>query len=109
MRNTGIKASDGIMFDLKKILIKRNNGKKDKLKEDKFKDVRTKSIANVENPGPHYYFNIGSVQTFEDKLKEAQKDLPKEERVQLDYQTKSNTWGDIMGWVFPIIIMIVLW
>ncbi len=83
--------------------------KKDKLKEDKFKEVRTKSIANVENPGPHYYFNIGSVETFEKKLGEAQKDFPKEDKLDVQYQTKSNTWGDIMGWVFPIIIMIVLW
>ena len=56
--------------------------KKDKLKDDRYKDVRTKSIANVDNPGPHYYFNIGSVETFEKKLEEAQKDFPKEDRVQ---------------------------
>jgi ATP-dependent metalloprotease FtsH len=83
--------------------------KKDKLREDKFKDVRTKSIANVENPGPHYYFNIGSVETFEKKIAEAQKDFSKEDKLDIQYQTKSNTWGDIMGWIFPILIMIVLW
>ncbi len=83
--------------------------KKDKLREEKFKDVRTKSIANVENPGPHYYFNIGSVETFEKKLGEAQKDFAKEEKIEPSYQTKSNTWGDIMGWILPIIIMIVIW
>src|ERR1017187_6859047 len=83
--------------------------KKDKLREDRFKDVRTKSIANVENPGPHYYFNIGSVETFEKKLAEAQKDFAKEEKLDVQYQTKSNTLGDIMGWILPIVIMIVIW
>jgi len=83
--------------------------KKDKLKEDKYKDVRTKSIANVDNPGPHYYFNIGSVETFEKKLDEAQKDFAKEDIIEPSYQTRSNTWGDILGWVFPIVIMILIW
>ena len=83
--------------------------KKDKLKGDRYKDVRTKSIANVDNPGPHYYFNIGSVETFEKKLGEAQKDFTKEDKLEPSYQTRNNTWGDIMGWVFPIIIMVAIW
>ena len=31
--------------------------KKDRLKDDSFKDVRFKAFGETENPGPHYYLN----------------------------------------------------
>ena len=58
---------------------------------------------------PTFYFNIGDVESFEAKLAEAQKDLPKEQRVSVEYKTEHDYLGSILSWIFPIILIIVLW
>ena len=46
--------------------------KKNFLSEEKFQDVSKKMFGNSPNYGPHYYFEIGSVDIFEKNLKEVQ-------------------------------------
>ncbi len=83
--------------------------KKEKLKDEKYKDVRSKSISNAENPGPHYAFNIGSIETFEKQLEEAQKDIPKEDRVKVIYVKGDSFWQEIWGWLPFVIMMLLFW
>ena len=58
---------------------------------------------------PSFYFNIGDVESFETKLAEAQKDLPKEQRVSVEYKTEHDYLGSIISWIFPIVLILVLW
>ncbi len=58
---------------------------------------------------PSFYFNIGDVESFESKLAEAQKDLPKEQRVSVEYKTEHDYLGSIISWIFPIVLILVLW
>ena len=51
--------------------------KSDRLSQDKYKDVRTKTLGKIDNNGPHYYFPIGSIEQFNIDLNEAQKISPK--------------------------------
>lgn len=57
--------------------------------------------------GPHYVFSIGSVESFEKKLEDAQRDVPKKDQVGITYVTERN-WNDLVGWIIPIIMLIVL-
>ncbi len=84
--------------------------KSDKLKDDKYKDVRAKTFANADNPGPHYFFHIGTADLFEKKLTEAQKDFPPEEKVNVDYKPDThNYWDTIISWLLPFGLLIVVW
>ena len=58
---------------------------------------------------PSFYFNIGDVESFETKLAEAQKDLPKEQRVSVEYKTEHDYLGSIISWILPIVLILVLW
>ncbi|MBQ1720089.1 MAG: ATP-dependent metallopeptidase FtsH/Yme1/Tma family protein, partial [Bacteroidales bacterium] len=58
---------------------------------------------------PAFYFTIGDVESFEAKLAEAQKDMPKEQRVVVEYKTEHDYLGSIISWIFPIILILVLW
>ena len=58
---------------------------------------------------PTFYFNIGDVETFENKLAEAQKDLPKEQHVNVEYKTEHDYLGSIISWILPIVLILVLW
>src|SRR5213075_1937286 len=42
--------------------------RKERLKEEKYKDIRYKGFGNIENPGPHYYFHTGPAEIFEKKM-----------------------------------------
>jgi cell division protease FtsH len=82
---------------------------KEALKLEKYKDVREQPFGGGANAGPHYRWNIGDVQVFEDQLKEAQKDVSPVDRIPVKYETRENVWGDMLSWIFPIIIMIAIW
>lgn len=83
--------------------------KPESLKKEKYKEISTKSIGSGTNPGPHYYINIGSPDSFEKKLADAQVDFPDNEKVDLIYVTRKNWGGEILGWLLPIIIMVAIW
>ena len=75
--------------------------KEDVLDKEKHKAVSQKSFGNGLNKGPHYFFEIGSVDAFNDDLKEAQKDFDDDEVINVIYDTQKDVFGDALGWVFP--------
>lgn len=58
--------------------------------QPEFKEVMKDRLTNQLNTGAHYQFNIGSVDAFEKKLEEAQRDIPASERISVNYITRSN-------------------
>ncbi len=88
--------------------------KADKLTQSKYKDVATKSMTSGAS-GPHYFFNIGSVERFDNNLEKAQEAIDvlhpeqKAEKVSVQYENRKNWSGEILSWVIPIILMVVLW
>ncbi|MDD3687098.1 MAG: ATP-dependent zinc metalloprotease FtsH [Bacteroidales bacterium] len=84
--------------------------KKDKLTKDKYKEVSKSGPFNFSgNTGPHYFFKIGDVETFENQLVEAQKDIPEADRLTTQYDTQHNYMGEILGWLLPIALLVGLW
>jgi cell division protease FtsH len=82
--------------------------KRDSLKKAQYEKVRTKGFGKSENYGPHFVFNIGSVETFNADLKEAQKDFDPEQKISVTYDPRKNWTGDILSWVLPFALMIGL-
>ena len=81
--------------------------KKDKLTDEKYKTV-AKTNINTANEGPHYYFNILSPDDFSKKLDAAQQTFAEADRVSV-YPVERANWGDWVGIVLPIIVIIGLW
>jgi len=61
------------------------------------------------NNGPHYKFNIGSVESFERKLDEAQKNISEKEKVNVSYIKKTNWFTNVLTWFIPIFFVFLLW
>lgn len=59
------------------------------------------------NPGPHYTFNIGSIEAFERALEEAQKDVPLADRVEVEYAETSHLY-DLLGWLIPVVVFVFI-
>ena len=83
--------------------------KKEFLYEEQFKDVSKKTFGDALNLGPHYYFEIGSVETFSINLKEAQSEFDNEEKISPFYETRKDVFGDILGWILPLAFFIFIW
>ncbi len=83
---------------------------KDKnLGEPFFERVAKKPFGNSKNFGPHFYFEIGSVDNFTSELKEAQVNFQEEDKIFPYYETRKDVFGDILGWILPLVIFIGIW
>ena len=83
--------------------------KKEFLYEEQFKEVSKRTFADALNLGPHYYFEIGSVETFSNNLKEAQSEFDNEEKISPFYETRKDVFGDLLGWILPLAFFIFIW
>ncbi len=53
------------------------------------------------NTSPDYTMTIGSIESFEKKLEHS--------NVDIEYQTKHNYVGEIIGWILPLVLIVVFW
>ena len=83
--------------------------RKDKLSSTEHQDLFDTGISSPAESGPHYFFNIGTVQTFEQRLREAQETLEVKEDLSIVYVTERDFFGDILSWVLPILILVAVW
>ena len=79
--------------------------KKDKLGLPKFKYV--KPANSLATTAPQYTYQIGSVETFEKDVREAQVDVTTP--IYVKNVTRKNWGGDILGWILPIVVLVGLW
>jgi len=83
--------------------------KEDKIASGKYNELLNKRFGSISEYGPHCFFTIGSVEIFERNLQEAQKDFKEGEQVNVSYESRKNIFGDLLGWLFPILLFIVVW
>lgn len=62
-----------------------------------------------DNPGPHFYFTIGSVEVFESKFEAASEKYPSISSVEIKYITQRNWAGEIFSWLLPLILLVAIW
>lgn len=95
--------------EIEKIIVVNNEAaeifiKKEKLELDKFKDIRELN-GNVARPS--YKYVIGSYDSFKEDVEKVQQDLSNP--VYLINEKRRNWGGDILGWVFPLLLLVVVW
>ena len=79
----------------------------DALKKSDHQNVISKNILGQENTkGPHYQFEVGSLELFEEKLEKARS---KGVLFRLEFITVENRWADTLIGFLPFIIIIGVW
>lgn len=99
-------------YDIQKIVVVNREEAQVHLKEnsyDKYADQLNKGFNSPSKLGPHFFFTIGSVETFEKNIEDAQKNFPDSEKISIEYKTVPNYFGDIIGWILPFVIIIAIW
>lgn len=59
--------------------------------------------------GPHFFFVIGSIETFERNLTEAQEGMEELQRIEPEYRNERNWVGELLWTVGPFVLIILLW
>ncbi|WP_437919268.1 ATP-dependent zinc metalloprotease FtsH [Sphingobacterium sp. LRF_L2] len=107
--------------DVEKLVAFKNNDlidvevyiKKDKLKEDKYKEVAPSSNSLMLNPavGPQYVFTEPSAEILEKKLNASQDSLSVGQvKVSATYEDRSNPWaGWFISFMLPLLIIVAIW
>ena len=78
---------------------------KKKLQKDSNNKFSKYAVSNA----PDYKMTIGTVEAFQNKLDEIQKNIPIEQRVDIKYEKESNYWYEILSWVIPLLIFFAIW
>ena len=80
--------------------------KRDKLDREPHKSRIPRSMMSGSNvSGPHYAFNIGSIDTFQQQLQEFNKDYG----VRYSFKRQDNWGREVLQWVLFLGIMIAIW
>ncbi len=79
--------------------------KKDRLENPKYKALFEKSLNSVSKSGPHYFFNIGSAESFEKQFSEANEKIG----VPKDYEIRKDVFGDLFAWILPILLIVAFY
>ena len=58
---------------------------------------------------PDFTHTVGSVETFEQNVALAQKDITGKMPVYVEYETRKNWGGEVLGYLLPILILVGLW
>ena len=100
--------------DIEKIIVINEKKAQVFLKQDSYEsyvDELAKGFKKPSPAGPHFYFNIGSVDNFESNLKETQNSLnfTEAEKISTEYETEHDYLGEIIMWILPILIIVGLW
>lgn len=78
--------------------------KKEALNESKYEEVKNEGY---QGSGPHYTYTIGSYDAFKEDVEKAQEGI--DSPIYLINDNRPNWTGDILSWVLPLVILIVVW
>ncbi len=72
-------------------------------------EADSKLFASKET-GPAVTFNIGSIETFEQNLRDAQQNVAPEDRVKVMYERRGSLMKDLLQtFLLPILLMVAVW
>ncbi|HCN83581.1 MAG TPA: peptidase M41, partial [Sphingobacteriaceae bacterium] len=84
--------------------------KKDRLNQAKYQEVNQKNSFNMSVNAPQYIFTQATYESLENKLKEAEKDIPSEQRTPLNSESRESPWtGWFMSFILPVLLLIGFW
>jgi len=99
--------------DIDKIVVVRNEGVaevtivEDKL--DKYKHLFSENITNSGPPasGPHFTFNIPSIDMFEEARMKAEETLGTS--IPVEYESRTDFLGEFLTFMWPLLLLVALW
>ncbi len=83
--------------------------KKESLEKAKYTEAVNIAFGDTVYTGPHYQFNIGSVEVFEERMNEATADFSEDQMVPINYTSRFSFTDGMLMWLLPIGLIILFW
>ena len=83
--------------------------KPEKLVEARYSDANQSKKHSSFALKPQYYFTIGSVENFENRLEAVSRDYNLNEQVPVSYETREDNFGQIFNWIIFPLLLIGIW
>jgi AFG3 family protein len=75
------------------------------LSNEKYKDLQKKKTLG--GSAPQYTYNVASPEKFIEQVEKAQEG--RQDPIYVETETRPNYFGEILGWVFPILLLVGVW
>lgn len=102
--------------DVKKLVLIRNENlvqitlKPEALQNAKYKnELERNSPLGINNSGPHYKLKIGSSDKFEEFYAQLTRNIPRESRVDLEFDDSSDIGTMLFNWGFLFLLLLGFW
>lgn len=80
------------------------------LEEEKHSKIKNRGgISGMYKEGPHYQFDIVTVERFLEQLDDAQKNLDPDRRIEPGREDRKDIFGEVIGFLLPIAILVIIW
>lgn len=102
--------------DIKKLVLIRNENivqitlKPEALQNAKYKnELERSSPLGINTSGPHYKLSIGSSDKFEEFYQQLMKNMPREQRIDLEFDDSSDIGTMLFNWGFLFLLLLGFW
>jgi cell division protease FtsH len=83
--------------------------KQEALNKDQYSQLFEDGMFAVPKEGPHFFFTIGSLEMFEQRISDFQDSLPEGQYIEVKYETRKDILGEVLTWLLPIFILVAIW
>jgi len=84
--------------------------RKEKLSDPKYRDLKSPSMSVSADKGPHYVYNIGSIEELSKQIDESQVAVTDPKlKVKPSYTTRKNWGGEVISWVILLGVVFLFW
>ncbi len=83
--------------------------KTERLSDGKYENIKSKGFTSGVKKGPHYSFEIASIEIFDKKMEEAQAKMPEADRISYSVVTRRDYLADILSWILPLALLVGVW
>ncbi|MDX9695917.1 MAG: AAA family ATPase, partial [Bacteroidales bacterium] len=83
--------------------------KKEGIESDRYKEIFNSKLNSFSGKGPHFVFNIGDIQSFDNIIKDLKIKYPEANYLDYSFETRYNYFREIFGWLIPIFIIVIIY
>ncbi|MGE0087861.1 MAG: ATP-dependent zinc metalloprotease FtsH [Bacteroidales bacterium] len=83
--------------------------KKESIESDRYKEIFNNKLNSFSGKGPHFVFNIGDIQSFDNIIKDLKIQYPEANYLDYSFETRYNYFKEIFGWLIPIFIIVIIY
>lgn len=81
----------------------------EKLSKPEYRETKSTSSFSNGSKGPHYLYNIGSVDQLDKLIEKSQTNLTEDQKISPNYESRRNWGGEVLNWILLFGVIFFFW